>query len=46
MVRGSLFGLLAVFLFGAVVVRYYMWMNGSDADVYGEIFEEEDNEEV
>jgi len=39
-------GLLAVFLFGAVVVGYYMWMNGSDADVYGEIFEEEDNEEI
>lgn len=38
--------LLAVFLFGAVVVGYYLWMSGSDADVHGEIFEEEDNEEV
>lgn len=36
-------GLLAVFLFGAVVVGYYLRMSGSDADVYEEIFEEEED---
>lgn len=37
-------GLLAVFLFGAVVVGYYLWAHGEGVDLYEELFEEDEND--